>query len=309
MPIPTMPIALDDITIHPIVEQEGAFFDVMGFFPELEQERSSTRTGPGCSRTLSRRRAACNLCIQSFVIKTPHHNILVDACVGNHKPRPTRPFWNMLNSDRFEKELAAVGLTVNDIDYVMCTHLHTDHVGWNTKLENGRWVPTFPEGAIHHVRPRACALDAAREGQSVERAVDHRLGAADRRSQARADRQKRFRLQRADPVHSDAGTHHRSFLGSGRQHRQRLPDHRRHDPFAAARQISAIRHDVGLRFPAGRDRRGIRCSTASARARRSCARRIFRRLRPGGCGAGATATNSCRCTSDAASRVLCYQNS
>ena len=69
------------------------------------------------------------LCIQSFVIKTPHHNILIDSCVGNHKPRPTRPFWNMMNSDRFEK-LAAAGLTVNDIDYVMCTHLHGDHVGW-----------------------------------------------------------------------------------------------------------------------------------------------------------------------------------
>jgi glyoxylase-like metal-dependent hydrolase (beta-lactamase superfamily II) len=51
----------------------------------------------------------------------------------------------MMNSDRFEKGLAAAGLTVNDIDYVMCTHLHVDHVGWNTRLENGRWVPTFPK--------------------------------------------------------------------------------------------------------------------------------------------------------------------
>ena len=42
------------------------------------------------------------LCVQSFVIKTPRHNILIDSCVGNHKPRPARPFWNMMNSDRFE---------------------------------------------------------------------------------------------------------------------------------------------------------------------------------------------------------------
>ena len=41
--------------------------------------------------------------------------------------------------------LAAAGLTVDDIDFVMCTHLHVDHVGWNTRLENGRWVPTFPK--------------------------------------------------------------------------------------------------------------------------------------------------------------------
>jgi glyoxylase-like metal-dependent hydrolase (beta-lactamase superfamily II) len=85
------------------------------------------------------------LCVQSFVIKTQHQNILVDTCVGNHKPRPARPFWNMMRSDRFEKNLGAAGLTVNDIDYVMCTHLHVDHVGWNTRLENGRWVPTFPK--------------------------------------------------------------------------------------------------------------------------------------------------------------------
>jgi glyoxylase-like metal-dependent hydrolase (beta-lactamase superfamily II) len=51
----------------------------------------------------------------------------------------------MMKSDRFEQGLAAAALTVNDIDYVMCTHLHVDHVGWNTRLENGRWVPTFPK--------------------------------------------------------------------------------------------------------------------------------------------------------------------
>jgi glyoxylase-like metal-dependent hydrolase (beta-lactamase superfamily II) len=44
----------------------------------------------------------------------------------------------------FMQGLADVGLTVNDIDFVLCTHLHVDHVGWNTRLENGRWVPTFP---------------------------------------------------------------------------------------------------------------------------------------------------------------------
>src|SRR6202000_829697 len=82
---------------------------------------------------------------QSYLVQTPHHNILIDSCVGNHKPRPTRPFWNMLHIDRFQKNLAATGVSVDQIDYVMCTHLHVDHVGWNTKLENGRWVPTFPK--------------------------------------------------------------------------------------------------------------------------------------------------------------------
>src|SRR3546814_6871598 len=50
----------------------------------------------------------------------------------------------MRSSDRYMRALAAVGLSVEDIDFVMCTHLHVDHVGWNTRLVNGRWVPTFP---------------------------------------------------------------------------------------------------------------------------------------------------------------------
>ena len=232
------------------------------------------------------------LCIQSFVIKTPHHNILVDACVGNHKPRPTRPFWHMMNSDRFEKGLAAVGLTVDDIDYVMCTHLHTDHVGWNTKLENGRWVPTFPK-AKYIMADRELEHWTEREKDNpVERALDHRLGAADHRRQARADRQKRFRLQRRGTVHPDPRPHHRPFLGAGRQRRRRRADHRRHDSFAAAGQISRARHDGRLRFAAGRQNPAQSVRPLLRRADASCARRIFRRPRPAGCGAGATASNS-----------------
>jgi glyoxylase-like metal-dependent hydrolase (beta-lactamase superfamily II) len=59
------------------------------------------------------------------------------------KSRPTRPFWNMLNTPYLDR-LAAAGARADEIDLVMCTHLHHDHVGWNTQLRDGRWVPTFP---------------------------------------------------------------------------------------------------------------------------------------------------------------------
>jgi len=138
-------ITLRDITIYPVVEQQGAFFDTLEFFPTLGKERfeanrswlQPTFIDPTSGRLVVR--------IQSFLVKTPHHNVLIDSCVGNQKPRPARPFWNMLDSDAFENGLKAVGFAVDDIDYVMCTHLHVDHVGWNTRLENGRWVPTFPK--------------------------------------------------------------------------------------------------------------------------------------------------------------------
>jgi glyoxylase-like metal-dependent hydrolase (beta-lactamase superfamily II) len=84
------------------------------------------------------------LCFQSYVVKTPHHTILIDSCIGNDKPRPHRPKWHMKTDDTYLRALAAAGVSVADIDVVMCTHLHVDHVGWNTRLDNGRWVPTFP---------------------------------------------------------------------------------------------------------------------------------------------------------------------
>ena len=137
-------IEIGSATIHRIVEQEGPFFDAMQFFPTATKEFLDENR-----RWLQPRFLDANdkliLCIQSYVVRTPHHTIMIDTCVGNHKPRPARSFWNMMNSDRYEKSLAASGFGVNDVDFVMCTHLHTDHVGWNTRLENGRWVPTFPK--------------------------------------------------------------------------------------------------------------------------------------------------------------------
>jgi len=82
--------------------------------------------------------------IQGFLLKTPTHNILVDSCVGNDKTIPRRPDWHLRSDTRFMAALTAAGVGVGDIDYVLCTHLHPDHVGWNTRLEDGRWVPTFP---------------------------------------------------------------------------------------------------------------------------------------------------------------------
>jgi glyoxylase-like metal-dependent hydrolase (beta-lactamase superfamily II) len=81
--------------------------------------------------------------IHSWVLKTRHHTILVDSCVGNHKERPGQARFHMLDRPYMEN-FSKAGLKVEDIDYVLCTHLHVDHVGWNTRLDNGRWVPTFP---------------------------------------------------------------------------------------------------------------------------------------------------------------------
>ena len=137
-------LRLGDTTVQSIVEQEGPFFDLRPFFPDLTDAMVEENLPwlvphyiePGTNKVILR--------IQSYLVRTPHHTILVDSCVGNHKPRPARPHWDQMTSDRYERNLAASGVRAEDIDFVMCTHLHVDHVGWNTRLDNGRWVPTFP---------------------------------------------------------------------------------------------------------------------------------------------------------------------
>ncbi len=80
--------------------------------------------------------------VKSHVIRTGAHNILVDTGCGNNKERPNEPPFNNLQTPYLER-LAELGLAPEDIDLVVLTHLHVDHVGWNTRLENGSWVPTF----------------------------------------------------------------------------------------------------------------------------------------------------------------------
>ena len=81
--------------------------------------------------------------VHSWLIRTPHHTILVDTCCGNAKSRPASPHFHQLDTTYLDR-LRSAGVEPEDVDYVLCTHLHVDHVGWNTRLVDGRWVPTFP---------------------------------------------------------------------------------------------------------------------------------------------------------------------
>jgi glyoxylase-like metal-dependent hydrolase (beta-lactamase superfamily II) len=82
--------------------------------------------------------------IHTLVVETPTRRIAVDTGLGNDKKDRTVPAWNDRHGP-FLDDLAAAGFPPETIDTVLCTHLHVDHVGWNTKLEGDRWVPTFPK--------------------------------------------------------------------------------------------------------------------------------------------------------------------
>jgi len=80
--------------------------------------------------------------IHSLLVESRGQRIVIDTCLGNDKPRIV-PQWNK-RQGRFLEEIAGAGFPRERVDFVVCTHLHPDHVGWNTMLENDRWVPTFP---------------------------------------------------------------------------------------------------------------------------------------------------------------------
>jgi glyoxylase-like metal-dependent hydrolase (beta-lactamase superfamily II) len=80
--------------------------------------------------------------VHSFVVEAPGLTVLVDTCIGNDKPRRQR-HWHMQRTS-YLTDLAAAGFPPESIDLVLCTHLHVDHVGWNTRFQAGEWVPTFP---------------------------------------------------------------------------------------------------------------------------------------------------------------------
>lgn len=82
------------------------------------------------------------LAVQAFVIEAGGRRIVVDTCVGNDKPREIPHCTDLQTA--FLEDLTAAGFSPETIDTVLCTHLHFDHVGWNTRLVNERWVPTFP---------------------------------------------------------------------------------------------------------------------------------------------------------------------
>ena len=81
--------------------------------------------------------------VQMLVVEHGGRLVVVDTCVGNDRDRPVVEAWNQSQTD-FLDRFGAAGFDPESVDVVLCTHLHLDHVGWNTRLDGDRWVPTFP---------------------------------------------------------------------------------------------------------------------------------------------------------------------
>lgn len=139
---------IGDIEVYQIVEMEGGEL-IQSTIPQATPEniKKITWLYPHFADEKGNLKAL----VQSFLIKSNGKNILIDTCNGNEKNRPTAPTWGNLHTD-FLRRFSEIGIKETDINMVIFTHLHFDHVGWNTYLENAKWIPTFPNAIYLFVR-------------------------------------------------------------------------------------------------------------------------------------------------------------
>jgi len=142
--------------VHRLADMDRVKWPATAMFRALSGEalaRAAARTPPGMVDVEAN---GLLLSFNSYVVETPDALVLIDTGLGNDKERPDRPLWHKRTSD-FLKALEAMSFAPERFDLIVNTHLHADHVGWNTVLRDGAWVPAFPraryvtpEGELTH---------------------------------------------------------------------------------------------------------------------------------------------------------------
>jgi glyoxylase-like metal-dependent hydrolase (beta-lactamase superfamily II) len=132
-----------DTLLTRVIESEEPLLSPFEILPDCTQAHLDQNLNWLAPRFYDISKRLLVITIQSFLIRSGAKTILLDSCSGNHKNRQ-RPFFHQ-RSWKWLENLRAAGVEPGDVDVVMCSHLHVDHVGWNTRLEDGKWVPTFPK--------------------------------------------------------------------------------------------------------------------------------------------------------------------
>jgi glyoxylase-like metal-dependent hydrolase (beta-lactamase superfamily II) len=155
-------LQIGDIAITSLIERDGPWRRPEDFFLNYDSAAQAANVAALAPGVFDAPSGKMVITYQTFVLRTPHHVILVDTCTGEDKGYgPPMDFPKQPWADA----LAAEGLTAEDVDYVFCTHLHIDHTGWNTKLVDGRWVPSFPNAKYVFHKGEYAAWEAlAKEG-------------------------------------------------------------------------------------------------------------------------------------------------
>lgn len=158
---------IGSITVTRIEEQLGFSFPPEQYFVNFEREVLDRHLGWLAPNHYSPPHDRLITSVHSWLIRTGRHTILLDCCAGNHKERPWLPRFHHLDTPFLER-LRSAGVTPADVDIVLCTHLHADHIGWNTMLRDGRWIPTFPNARYLFSRKEDAFWDPRRNPESSE---------------------------------------------------------------------------------------------------------------------------------------------
>lgn len=134
--------SLGEVEVSTLIEREGPQRKTTELFPGANRERAREHLREMESFLYLPASDRIYNTYQSFLLKVPGRTVLIDTCGGDNKARS--PHFLAYPKKPWLDALAAEGLSFEDIDLVICTHLHVDHVGWNTRLVDGRWVPSFP---------------------------------------------------------------------------------------------------------------------------------------------------------------------
>ena len=162
-------VTVGRLEIHRVVEDDRPIFSPWELFPDARPEDLADERGRTAPRFYDEGRELLETSMHSYVFRTGGRTVLIDACVGNDKPGRRREYWRG-GRWPFLENLAAAGFAPDDVDLVLITHLHVDHVGWNTRLVDGCWEPTFPNARYLFSEPDLAALRAkhgAGDGQYV----------------------------------------------------------------------------------------------------------------------------------------------
>ncbi|HWM76393.1 MAG TPA: MBL fold metallo-hydrolase, partial [Methylomirabilota bacterium] len=123
-------LKIGDVTVIKVVELDRSSFPISAMLPESTPERIEAQRDWLGPELLDAATGVHKASIHSYVVRTPQHTVVIDTCVGNDKPRNGVQPWHMRRGP-YLADLAAAGIKPEDVDLVVCTHLHVDHVGWN----------------------------------------------------------------------------------------------------------------------------------------------------------------------------------
>jgi glyoxylase-like metal-dependent hydrolase (beta-lactamase superfamily II) len=151
---------LGDVTIDSILDLEVLLATPVDFYEDATPEAVSAERHWLEPKALDPKTGKIVLPIQSYLLRTRHHTILIDTCVGCRKSDDQFPELHDRRDEAWLHNLRVAGVEPGDIDFVFCTHLHLDHCGWNTQLVDGRWVSTFPNAKYVIAREEYAASEA-----------------------------------------------------------------------------------------------------------------------------------------------------